>query len=189
MPASCSTSASRCGGLRRAPLLLAMALPVLSLGGCMSWGPRTPQISVEQLRSLEVCNTPGSAPLLTWLPDLDAVQALQQSRGVDLIGPDALPTGPFVLLESGAQPGAGYGVAVSRRADWDEGVVTLGATFFAPPTAAANTQTSSSPCVLVALPPVQMHTIRLVDANARVLASVHTQARAATPSTPNEPTP
>lgn len=148
----------------------------------MSWETRTPKINVEQLRSLSVCNTAGSDPQLSWLPDLDAVQAWQQAHGIDLIGHDPLPTGPFVLVENGARPSAGYGVAVSRRAGWDEGVVTLSATFLVPPADAMNAQMLTSPCVLVSLPPVQMRSVNLVDAGGHVRAQVSASAALPPPS-------
>lgn len=136
---------------------LAAALLSSLLGGCAALSGMLADgepIQVSEVRRLLSCNSDGPQARLSLLADREAVRAWQHGHNVDLIGVDPLPAaGAYVLVEMGVRMSAGYGVAVSRDARLDGGVVHLNASLFSPDPGQVTAQVVTSPCVLVALPP------------------------------------
>jgi hypothetical protein len=130
-------------------------------------------IQVSEVRRLAVCNSQGKSTELSLFPDATAVADWQKSRGVDLIGAEPLPEAwVYVLIELGARDTTGYGLAVSREAGVSEGSARLSATFFTPAADDPVSSTVSSPCVLVALPPGNYHSVQLADPSGAVRATL-----------------
>jgi len=161
----------RSGGWPR----LAAALSLCLLGACGSaverMLPGSAPIEVTEVRRLVSCNSDGPQTRLYLLADNNAVWAWEHSRKVDLIGVDPLPTaGAYVLVEMGVQQGGGYGLAISRRAQIDNGlVITLSASLLTPDSGQAAVQAATSPCVLVALPQGTYHGVDLRDPSGNLL--------------------
>jgi len=133
--------------------------------------PGSAPIEVTEVRRLVSCNSDGPQTHLYLLADRDAVWAWEHARRVDLIGVDPLPTaGAYVLVEMGVQQGGGYGLAISRRAQIDNGlVITLSASLLTPDSSQAATLAVTSPCVLVALPQGTYHGVDLRDPSGNLL--------------------
>ena len=146
---------------------LLAAAAATTLTGCAdmpAWLFNRHDVAVDEVRRLSVCHTAGDQAQLSLLPDAAAVEALQAQRGIDLIGAEPLPPGPFVLAELGRRNTGGYAMVVSHQAVGEGDLLKLYATFFAPSPGQPTAQAQTSPCVLVALPAYSHYSqIRLVD--------------------------
>lgn len=147
----------------------------LAVAGCSSISSLPDRLSrenaeeVSELARSAQCNSASEAAAITRLPDLAAVLAWQQQRGVTLVSGE-LPQGPFALVEMGQRATGGYGLAISRLAGRRGGTLILRATFIAPPADAMVSQALTSPCVLVGLPPEAGTTLELLDQDGNVRA-------------------
>lgn len=119
-------------------------------------------VLVEQVAAAKDCRGSQTHDRVTVLPTAAAVGNLQLQRDFRLTFPGALPDGPFALVEAAGTVGPNgtrvSGLAVSRQAQVDHGVLYLTASFFT--TAAAETGTR---CVLVALPPGRYQQVVVLD--------------------------
>ncbi|WP_157572489.1 protease complex subunit PrcB family protein [Nevskia soli] len=159
----------------------AAALSACLFAGCGSL-PEVLQgsssIEVAEVRRLLNCNSDGPQTRLSLLADREAVRAWQGSHNVDLVGVDPLPeAGAYALVEMGVHMSAGYGLAISRRAQISGLTITLSASLLSPDAGEAAAQMLTSPCVLVALPHGTYRAAELRDPAGNLLA----RADAATP--------
>ena len=147
--------------------ILLLATPVW-LAACATTShsdlPSGPVDVVEVHRSNQ-CGTAGAAPQATLFLDVAELQTWQSAHNVDFFGGRlaAVTSGAYALIENGPRNTGGYGVLVSRRANLKDGVLTLTATFLSPPPGQMTTQMITSPCVLVALPPIAVRELVLAD--------------------------
>ncbi|MDH4459250.1 MAG: protease complex subunit PrcB family protein [Nevskia sp.] len=125
------------------------------------------EVEVREIRQLSACAAAGTDAAVHLLADEQALRDWQQARGIDLIGPGALPPGPFAVVDHGARPTAGYGLAVSRRAKVGYATLTLVASFLGPKTDNTSSGAPTSPCVLVALPAGAYRRIVVIDPSGR----------------------
>jgi hypothetical protein len=172
----------------RTPLLAAALLSSL-LGACSfePWTLGTRQaIEVAEVRRLTDCHSQGAEARLTLLADREAVGIWQHVRDVNIVGVDPLPdAGAYVLAELGERATAGYGLAIARQAMLSDGVVSLGASLFAPDAAdPATPPQATSPCVLVALPEGRYRAAELYDPAGKLLARADPSAPSALPPRP-----
>lgn len=121
-------------------------------------------IEVQELRRSQQCGTGDAAARVQLFPDLAAVQAWEKSRNLSLtVGADALPQGPYALVEVGRRSTAGYGLAISRAAGRRGEVLMLKGTFITPVAGTVVAQVVTSPCVLVSLPPRDYTAVEVLD--------------------------
>lgn len=120
-------------------------------------------MEVREIRRLPDCGAREPDTRIERL-DLPAdVLAWQQTRGVDLVGPDFAEEGPFALVEHGARDTGGYGLAISHYARMTFRGLELTASFLEPPAGSTPDPTPTSPCVLVVLPTGRDVAVLLVD--------------------------
>ena len=152
------------------------------LAGCArpEWLKSAPQaprydevIDVREAARANVCNTVAGESEVRLLADLAALRAWAASRGVELqsVSGKELPDTPYAVTEYGQRPNSGYGLAISRRAGLDDGVLVLSATFFEPSTDRWAAAEPSSPCVVVSLPTLEYTSARLLDQTGTVRAT------------------
>jgi len=128
-------------------------------------------IEVREIGRSLYCNTGDDQPRVTLLPDPQAVLDWQAARGITLAGGEALSQTSYALVELGARPTGGYGLAVARAAVLRGEVAVLSATFLSPPAGSIRTQALSSPCVLVQLPRGRYTRVDVEDQSGTVRAS------------------
>lgn len=154
--------------MRRLALLAGAALAAgCGMGRMLGGGI---DIDVREVGRSLYCNTAGDAARVTLLPDPQAVLDWQAARNVVLAPAEALAQVPYALVEMGARPTGGYGVAVARAARLSGETVVLSATFLSPPAGSIRTQALSSPCVLVALPRGRYEEVEVHDETGEVRA-------------------
>lgn len=137
---------------------------------------RPDEVEVTELRGLTQCAAPTDAIRIETLADAEAVQAWQHARGIDLIGSEPLPDGPFAVIDLGSRPDGGYGIAISRRAELRGPVLRLTASFLRPHADDAPAPGGTSPCVLVGLPAGPYARVELADPAGRRRAVTATTA-------------
>ena len=144
-------------GLKMKSGWIAVAAALL-LGGCTSdlgwllrFSGETP-VEIHELARSSQCGTQGEKSLVTVFPDATEFRQWQDQRGIKLIEGDAMPAGPYALIEMGQRPTGGYGVAISRKGGVRRDLVVLRGTFIAPDAGTVLPQVVTSPCVLVDLP-------------------------------------
>jgi len=144
----------RCGSM-------ALALLGLTLLAACSQMPVTvgvtsrhddPGVEIDELRRLSVCNSATVDSTIRLIGDADALAAFEAQRGIHLVGTAPLTAGPYVLIELGQRATGGYAIALSHRATEQKNHLQLAATFFAPKPGQVVESSSTSPCVLIALP-------------------------------------
>lgn len=135
-----------------------------------SWFTSENQVIVSEVASASQCRATGKEASLKLLRDGAAVKAWEASRGLSLTGRTELPKGPYVAIDLGSRPTAGYGIAVSRQAGLRDDVLVLKATVFEPQPGAITAQVITSPCALVRIPVVDFKSMRLIDQSGRPLA-------------------
>lgn len=146
------------------------------LSGCATgisglWSSQQPVAVSEVHRSLQ-CGSDMAEARLTLLDSADAVQQWANRRGLQWAGDDRLTaTGRFVMVEMGARPSGGHGLAISTAATLRGAELTLQATFFTPAPDAVVTQAMTQPCVVVQLPEMSVERIRLYDQNGTLRAA------------------
>lgn len=153
-------------------------LPMVVVGlvsGCATgiggWLSPSQSVAVSEVRRGLHCGTDTDETRLTLLDSADAAQRWADQRGVQLSGEDRLaPTGRFVMVEMGARPSGGYGLAVSTAARQRGNQLMLQATFFTPTPDTLTTQAQTQPCVLVRLPESPVQGVRLYDQNGTLRA-------------------
>ncbi|HUR39934.1 MAG TPA: protease complex subunit PrcB family protein [Verrucomicrobiae bacterium] len=133
-------------------LLLIAGATLAGCGATRDLFARETPIEVREVGRSLYCNTPGETVHVTLLADAQAVADWQAARGIVLAGGESLSQAPHAVVEMGARPTGGYGIAVARGAALRGEVVVLAATFVSPPPGSIRTQALSSPCVLVQLP-------------------------------------
>lgn len=137
--------------------LLSAAAAVLLLSGCgdLGWLLRfsgdTP-VEVRELARSTQCGTPDQKSAVTVFADAAEFRKWQEQRAIKLIDSDAMPAGPYALVEMGVRATGGFGVAISRKAGVRRDLVVLKGTFIGPSADMALAQVETSPCVLVGLP-------------------------------------
>jgi len=146
------------GAARRASAERGISLLVAALLAGCGFRPEKILASYVNVEALEAgrsqqCHTAGPEPQVALFAGLAALNAWQQERGVDFAAGRALPDAPYAVIEMGAKPTGGYGIAVSRGGVLRGDLVILQANFIGPPEGAATAQMLTSPCVLVRLPP------------------------------------
>ncbi|MDB5987229.1 MAG: protease complex subunit PrcB family protein [Nevskia sp.] len=122
-------------------------------------------VDVVEVHRLNVCGTQSTAPQITLLRDVAALQAWQASHTLDFFnrGAGSIAGGAYAVVELGQRNTGGYSVLISRRAKLHDGVLKLTASVLTPQPGQMTTQMITSPCVLVALPPVEVHELLLLD--------------------------
>lgn len=135
----------------------------LLVAGCAQLQAGPGAVEVRELRALAVCNTSSGDAAISRLDDAEALRRWQAKRGIDLVGTAVLPAGPFAVVEHGARNTGGYALAIARYASVADGVLSLQASFIAPPGGALRSEQLSSPCALVQLPPGNYHALELLD--------------------------
>lgn len=135
------------------------------------------EVEVREIRQLSACAATGTDAAVHLLADEQALRDWQQARGIDLIGPGALPPGPFAVVDHGARLTAGYGLAVSRRARAGDATLTMVASFLSPKADDTRSDTPTSPCVLVALPAGAYRRIVVIEPSGRRRAMTVLAAR------------
>ncbi|MGQ0529590.1 MAG: protease complex subunit PrcB family protein [Panacagrimonas sp.] len=140
-------------------------------GGSLFGSGEVVQVT-EAVRN-EICNTPGGESEVHLLPNLAALQSWGASRNIVLpsISGKALPDTAYVVVEYGQRPNSGYGLAVSRRASLDDGVLLLSATFFEPQQGRWAGAEPSSPCVAVSLPALEYRSAQVRDQSGKLRTS------------------
>lgn len=144
-------------GIKMKFVLSAAAAAVL-LSGCTSdlgWLLRfsgDSPVEVRELARSTQCNTPSEKAVATVFTDATELRQWQDQRGIKLIDGDAVPAGPYAVVEMGQRPSGGYGIAISRKAGIRHDLVVLKGTFISPEAGSALPQVVTSPCVLVGLP-------------------------------------
>lgn len=121
------------------------------LGWLLRFSGETPADVRELARSMQ-CGTPDEKSAVTVFADAKEFRQWQEQRGIKLIDSDAMPVGPYALVEMGSRPNAGFGLAISRKAGIRRDLIVLKGTFIAPTADAVTAQVVSSPCVLMGLP-------------------------------------
>lgn len=134
------------------------ATAALLLSGCTSdlgWLLRFSgdnPVEVRELGRSTQCGTTGDKAVATVFTDATELRQWQDQRGIKLVDGDAVPAGPYAVVEMGQRPTGGYGIAISRKAGIRRDLVVLKGTFIAPADNSALPQVVTSPCVLVGLP-------------------------------------
>lgn len=138
-----------------------------------SWFDNEHAIEVREVVRSEVCGTVGGESDVTVMPDLTALKAWAAARHVALVtaADQVLQAQPYAIVEFGQRPNSGYGLAVSRRAGMRDDVLLLKATFFEPQQGRWASDTPSSPCVIVSLPPRDYSVVKLIDQTGKVRAA------------------
>lgn len=144
------------------------------LAGCGFKTPRLFQghtdIEVREVGRSLYCNSGDDQPRVALLAGPQAVLDWQAARGIVLAGGETLSQTAYALVELGARPTGGYGLAVARAAVLRGEVVTLSATFLSPAAGSIQTQALSSPCVLVQLPRGRYAEVEVEDQSGTVRA-------------------
>lgn len=166
-------------------------LLTLTLAACADAGGKrmlSGAVSVVEVHRSNVCGTEGAATKISFFPDAAALQAWQATHHVEAFdGPIA--QGETALIELGERSTEGYDILVSRQAQLRDGTLKLTATFLTPPaqvpadmpSPGASIATPNSPCVLIALPKIELRALVLLDPSGVERARTHV-AMAATPS-------
>ncbi len=142
----------------RMKLVSSAAAAALLLSGCTSdlgWLLRFSgdnPVEVRELGRSMQCGTTSDKSAVTVFADANELRQWQDQRGLKLIDGDAVPAGPYAVVEMGQRPSGGYGVAISRKAGIRRDLVVLKGTFLSPAEGSAVAQVVTSPCVLVGLP-------------------------------------
>ena len=123
----------------------------------------------EAGRSLQ-CHTAGGEPRVALFAGLAALRDWQSQRGVEFTGGGTLAEAPYAVIEMGARPTGGYGLAVSHAAVLRGELVILQANFIGPPEGTAVAQMLTSPCVAVRLPPGRYSLAEVQDPDGKVRA-------------------
>lgn len=166
-------------------VLLAALVAGCGLGRMLD---RSVPLEVREVGRSLYCNTPGEQARVTLLPDLQSALDWQASRNIVLAPAESLAQVPYALVEMGARPTGGYGLAIARAAKLDGEQVLLSATFLSPSPGSIRTQALSSPCVLVALPRGRYDEIVVRDETGEVRARGG-RAQAPIPVEPPAPDP
>jgi len=138
--------------------VLSAAAAALLLSGCTSdlgWLLRFSgdnPVEVRELARSIQCGTTSDKSAVSVFTDAAELRQWQDQRGIKLIDGDAMPAGPYAVVEMGQRPTGGYGVAISRKAGIRRDLVVLKGTFISPAADSAVAQVVTSPCVLVGLP-------------------------------------
>jgi hypothetical protein len=156
------------------PRLAAAGAALCALSACSTLRQWTSSpLDVSQVRVLQNCNSDGPQTRVSLFASPEEVRAWQERHKVDLIGVDPLPdAGAYVLVEMGIHVNTGYGLAISRQAGDNDGLVQLQATLFSPPYGQTTPQKVISPCVLVALPAGRYRGVEVRDPAGALLADV-----------------
>ena len=121
------------------------------LGWLLRFSGESPVEVRELARSIQ-CGTQSEKSSVSVFADAAELRQWQDQRGIKLIDGDAMPAGPYALIEMGQRPTGGYGVAISRKAGIRRDLVALKGTFISPAEGSSVAQVITSPCVLVSLP-------------------------------------
>lgn len=139
-------------------LVSSAVFAALLLSGCTSdlgWMLRFSgdnPVEVRELARATQCGTESEKSVATVFADANELRQWQDQRGVKLIDGDAVPAGPYAVVEMGQRPTGGYGIAISRKAGIRRDLVVLRGTFISPDAGSVVEQAVTSPCVLVGLP-------------------------------------
>ncbi|WP_428309851.1 protease complex subunit PrcB family protein [Hydrocarboniphaga sp.] len=146
-------------------------VPDVSMPDFSSWFSKENQVLVSEVANSTLCNAPNEQTTMQLLPTAQAALAWQAARGVQLVGANELAEGRYVAIDLGQRGSGGYGLAVSRQAGLNDGVLVLKATTFAPAPDAMNVQMITSPCALVRLPANEFGSMKMIDQTGKVRAS------------------
>lgn len=146
-------------------------VPDVSMPDFSGWFSKENEVLVAEVGNSNQCNAPNGQTAIQLLPTEQAAVAWQAARGIQLAAAGELPPGRYVAVDLGQRSSSGYGLAVSRQAGLNDGVLVLKATTFAPAPDAMNAQMITSPCALVRLPAVEFSSMRLIDQTGKVRAS------------------
>jgi hypothetical protein len=178
MPLADMTPTNTCLPVVLAALLLTSAcssskswVPDVSMPDFSTWFSKENQVLVNEVGNSTLCNAPNEQTTMQLLPSAQAAVAWQTARGVELAAAGALPEGRYVIVDLGQRGSAGYGLAVSRQAGLNDGVLVLKATTFAPAPDAMSAQMITSPCSLVRLPAIEFSAMKMIDQTGKVRAS------------------
>jgi len=154
---------------------LALLACAALLAGCGFKVPRLfvgqADIEVREIGRSLYCNSGDDQPRVTLLEGPQSVLDWQTTRGITLAGGESLSQTSYALVELGARPTGGYGLAVARAAVLRGEVAILSATFLSPPAGSMRTQALSSPCALVQLPRGRYTRVDVEDQTGTVRAS------------------
>lgn len=143
-------------------------------------------IEVREVGRSLYCGSAGEAARVTLLADPQAVLDWQAARNITLAGSESLAQTAYAVVEMGARPTGGYGVAVARAAVLRGDTAVLSATFVSPPPGSLRTQALSSPCVLVQLPPGRYAAVEVQDQTGELRATTVPPAAPAEEAPPAE---
>ena len=152
-------------------------LASLLLSGCASdlgWSlmfATEKKLETHELARATVCGTTQEQTTVTLFTDASSVEHWQQSRGVHLLNTEAMPAGPYALVEMGHRDSAGYGLVISPRAGIRKEMLVLRSTIFTPAEGSVQAQLETSPCVLMALPAGFYRGVVVIDQSGVVQAS------------------
>lgn len=178
MPLADMTPTKTCLPVVLAALLLTSAcssskswVPDVSMPDFSGWFSKENQVLVAEVGNSNLCNAPNEQTTMQLLPTAQAAAGWQAARGVQLADAAELTPGRYVAVDLGLRSSAGYGLAISRQAGLNGGVLVLKATTFAPAADAMSAQMITSPCALVKLPAVEFDTMKMIDQTGKVRAS------------------
>ncbi|WP_299693045.1 protease complex subunit PrcB family protein [Hydrocarboniphaga sp.] len=146
-------------------------VPDVSLPDFSKWFSKENEVLVTEVANSSQCNAPDEQTRIALLPSAQAAADWQAARGIQLPGAADLPPGRYVAVDLGLRTTAGYGLAVSRQAGLNDGVLVLKATSFAPAVDAISAQVMTSPCALVRLPAIEFNSMRLIDQSGKLRGS------------------
>lgn len=131
------------------------------------------RVEVQEVWRSQQCKAPDATPRAFLFRNLQELIGWLAQRGLSLPTSLYLADGGYALVDMGAFPTAGYGVAVSRDAVLrGDGVARLNATFVRPAPGGAVAQVRTSPCALVALPAGARYTaVEVADQEGRQVAA------------------
>lgn len=150
------------------------ALLAVALAACADAGGKrmlSGAVSVVEVHRSNVCGTAGAATQISFFPDMAALQAWQATHNVETFD-RPIGQSEYALIELGERSTEGYGILVSRQAQLRDGTLRLTATFLTPPTQqtsadmpapGASSAAANSPCVLIALPKIELRALILLD--------------------------
>ncbi len=142
-------------------------LAALALEACAAAAaPRDASLDANTVHRGLHCGV--EAPAVGWIADEAVARALGKRLG-GLEGAVELAPGPggLVLVAMGTRPTAGYALA-APVARLREGVLELEVAWTEPPPGRIQAQVITSPCLVLRLPAVDFHTLRVVDRTGRV---------------------
>lgn len=151
------------------------ALALACLGGCglMKKIPEPEDVRVSEIRRSIHCGTEQRHAALSYFPTPEDWIGWQAERGLEIVPPEKLPSGPLLLLEMGERRTGGYFIEPKTDATIDrDRVMWLAGEWIKPGKDRMVTQMLTSPCVLLSIPPRDYRGFRIIDQNEELRSSL-----------------